>query len=358
VVENAEPRTTQRIAIADLLLDPENPRLPTEMQGSEKTQREIALYINKHYDPLRIAMSVAEHRFFESEPLIAVAQGDKYKVIEGNRRLTAIMGLADARLREEFGKENSGWKSLAADRAPSDVPVLVVNDPSDVAPLLGFRHISGIEPWDPYAQARYIAQLVDRDGHSLDDVAELVGRTRTEVASKYRDYDVLNQADGLGINTRRARQAFGIFNNAMGRRAIRAFISAPDPRSVDPSRYPIPDDSKDKLALLLDFIFGATGGQGRVISDSRQLGQLAQVLSEPSGRALAVLTRTRDLQEATEAVSDPSEQFARAIARARSELVKALAVSPEFLSHESATSLSRITEIALSLLERDRAPES
>ncbi len=284
-----------------------------------------------------------------------VVDGDKYKVIEGSRRLTALMGLADAELRDEFSKENSGWRRLADDRAPTDVPVLVVDDPGDVAPLLGFRHISGIEPWDPYAQARYVAQLVDRDGHSLEEVAELVGRTRTEVASKYRDYDVLNQADSLGINTRRARQSFGIFNNAMGRRAVRAFISAPDPRAVNPDLYPLPDASKDRLALLLEFIFGTTGGQGRVIADSRQLGQLAQVLSEPTGRALEVLTRTRNLQEATEAVSDPSEQFARAVSRARSELEKALAVVPEQLADETTASLKRVNEIVTSLL---KAPES
>ncbi len=72
MADNEGARATQRIAVADLLLDAENPRLPTEMHtGPARTQREIALYINKHYDPLRIAMSVAEHRFFESEPLIA-----------------------------------------------------------------------------------------------------------------------------------------------------------------------------------------------------------------------------------------------------------------------------------------------
>ena len=151
------------------------------MQDPPKSQREIALYINKHYDPLRIARSISDHRFFESEPLIAVEADDTYVVIEGNRRLTALMSLSDEALRQEFATENSGWKRLSAGAAPLTVPVLVVDDPRDVASLLGFRHISGIEPWDPYAQARYISLLVSRDGNSLEEVAELVGRSRTEV---------------------------------------------------------------------------------------------------------------------------------------------------------------------------------
>ena len=349
------------ISVKNLRLDPANPRLPPEFtEDSAKTQREIALYINKHYDPLRIAISIADHEFFESEPLIAVAEddSDKYRVIEGNRRLCALLGLNDPELRAEFAEENKGWNSIQEGTGPVSVPVLVVDDPDEVAPLLGFRHISGIEPWDPYAQARYIAQLVDDGGHSLEEVAELVGRTKTEVSSKYRDYDVLNQADSFGLSTRRARDAFGVFNNAMGRRAIRAFIGAPDPRVVDPKVFPLPDSSRENLALLLDLVFGASGGQGRVITDSRQLGQLAQVLADTQGRALRVLIRTRNLEEALDAASDPLDQYSRAVKRARSELEKASELTPAELPHPDLVSLRAILRLAKGMLPaQDEKPD-
>jgi hypothetical protein len=357
--EEAGSRGVQRVLVENLRLDPQNPRLPPEFEASSgNPQRDLALYINKHYDPLRIAQSIADHRYFDSEPLIVVEDErdeDVYVVIEGNRRLTALLGLNDLSLRVLFAQENKGWNSIGSGVGPTDVPVVVVKDSTEVAPLLGFRHISGIEPWDPYAQARYIAQLVERDGHSLAEVAELVGRTKTEVSSKYRDFDILNQADGWGIDTKRARAAFGVFNNAMGRRAIRAYIDAPDPRSVDPSMYPMPESARQNLVLLLELVFGTAGGRARVITDSRQLGQLAQILADPSGRALRVLQNTRSLEEAIDAAVDPAQQFTLAVDRALSSLEKAAKIQPLQVVTENEVSLTRISRLVTHLLNMVRA---
>ncbi|WJL96132.1 hypothetical protein QSU92_02695 [Microbacterium sp. ET2] len=162
-----------QLPLESLRLDWNNPRLPPSMQRPEVSQEELATYINKHYDPLRIAESIATHEFFQSEPLIAVPEGEGFRVIEGNRRLTALMGLAGQALRERFAEENKGWKRIAPTGVPHMLPVLVVDDERSVAPLLGYRHISGIEPWDPYAQARYIARLVN-ENDTLEHVADLV----------------------------------------------------------------------------------------------------------------------------------------------------------------------------------------
>lgn len=297
------------------------------MQG--KSQRELALYINKHYDPLRIAESIAQHEFFQSEPLIAVKdeEGSTFRIIEGNRRLTAILGLSNAALREEMAAENRGWLQLATALLPDTYPVLVVEDYTAIAPLLGFRHISGIEPWDPYAQARYIAQLVD-SGTTLDEVADLVGKPGTQVRSMYRDYDILQQAEAeFHLDVSRARAAFGVFNNCMGRRAMQAYLGVPPPRSVDPEAWPMPGDKRENAGTLLTLVFGNSRGEGRVVRDSRQLKDLAKVLSDHSGRSLRVLLATHDLDEAVDAVSDPRDQLKRALSSAERQLRKVRALS-------------------------------
>ena len=351
-MSETDTQVVRRLALVDLRLDPHNPRLPPDFDASAASQDEIAVYINKHYDPLRIAESIEEHRFFDSEPLIGVAKDDHYVVIEGNRRLTALLGLTYPDLREQFARENRGWSRLTGENVPTHIPVLVVSKSQDVAALLGYRHISGIEPWDPYAQARYIAQLINRDGYSLEQVAELVGRKKSEVASKYRDFDILRQADELGIDTRRARQAFGVFNNAMGRLAVRKYIGAPDPRVVNPDFWPLEDGSKDKLALLLRIIFGDRRGQGRVITDSRQLGELAKVLADDTGRALRVLLATSDLSDALDATQDPDDQFLRAVRRAQEQLQKAASLEPESVSTSTVNALQHIKRSAETLIGR------
>lgn len=348
-----DAQTVVALPVEKLRLDPKNPRLPPSLDVGIEDQRVIANYINKHFDPLKIAESIDRHRFFESEPLIAVAKDGVYVVIEGNRRLTALMGLADPSLREDFARENRGWSALSGESGPSEVPVLLVSESKEVAALLGYRHISGIEPWDPYAQARYIANLVDDDEYSLDQVGELVGRPRTEVASKYRDYDILEQANSWGLKTERARQSFGVFNNAMGRLAIRKFIGAPDPRSVDPDYVPLPDGSKGDLKLLLHLVFGDEQGRGRVVYDSRQLGDLAKILAVPDRKALGVLLETGDLSEALEATEAVSDQFDRLVRRAHGQLKRASSLRPDVASPETLDILGELAEIVEEIRSRN-----
>ena len=62
---------------------------------------------------------------------------------------------------------------------------------SKVAPLIGYRHISGIQPWEPFARARFVTRLVDDQGLPFEEVAELVGVDMSQVRSFYRNYSML-----------------------------------------------------------------------------------------------------------------------------------------------------------------------
>ncbi|KRC64057.1 hypothetical protein ASE12_04345 [Aeromicrobium sp. Root236] len=307
------------------------------------------MFIDDEYDPLRIASSIARHGYFESEPLIATkASDDEYVVLEGNRRLTALLGLSDDSLRAQFVRQNSGWKSLGGVRLPAEFPVIVVDDPASVVPLLGFRHISGITPWDPYQQAGYIARLVD-EGRPLVEVAELVGRELTEVRAMYRDFEILRQAhEEFGLNIARARDNFGVFNAAMGRVPIRAFIAAPAPREVDPEYWPLPSDHKPQMSRLLGYIFGDAKGENRVVRDSRQLKQLADVLSDAT--ATVVLDQTRSLEDAHAATVDARSQLIAAVAAAGRNLAKANALGPTSIDASTRRELQTLIARANALL--------
>lgn len=311
------------LPISELLLDWDNPRLPPELRKRNTTQQRLALTIDRDYNSFAIADSIARHQFFKSEPLIALREGPKrYRVIEGNRRLTALIGLSDPALLQAFAKDNRAWRRLANEVGPKTVPVLVVSDRKSVAPLLGFRHISGIEPWEPYAQAAFIVGLVD-DGTPLDDVPNIVGRSSTEVRSMYRDFDILRYAAKHQIDTRPARDSFGVFNNAMGRPALRAYIGAQDPRNVDPAYEPVPDRKQKQLVDLLVLLFGDSKGEGRVVRDSRQIGDLVRVFADRRGEAVKVLLETRDLEEALASLSSPEDQLVTALTAAKRSVKRA-----------------------------------
>lgn len=313
----------ETLAVSRLDLDIENPRLPASFRRSAPSQLEIASYIDKHHDALRVARSIARHGYFVSEPLIAVADGERYTVVEGNRRLVALKGLCEDQIRDTLSAQTKGWETLERVPSDSEVPVVVVEERHEVEALLGFRHISGIEPWDPYAQARFVAELVQRNA-DFGEVARIVGRSESEVRSMYRDHDIVAQARSeFGIDTGRVEKAFGVLNAAMGIVKIREYIGAPAPRHVDAEYFPIPEEMQENLGRLIEYIYGDARGRGRVLSDSRQLRTLATILSEPTGSAERTLRRTRDLDAAlAETVSH--EDGARAdLRKATQALVRA-----------------------------------
>lgn len=303
--------TLETLPVKALDLDWQNPRLPAELRREDATQKELALYIDKHHDALRVARSIDRHGFFVSEPLIGIRNGRRTRIVEGNRRLVALAGLTKPALRRALEAQTPAWTRLGTLPADAKVPVVVVEERNEVDALLGFRHISGIEPWDPYAQARFIAELVERNGN-FAEVAQIVGRTETEVRSMYRDFDIVAQAKSrFGLDTTRVERSFGVFNAAMGLVKLRAYIGAPAPREVDPELYPIAEDGTRELSRLFEYLFGDERGRGRAITDSRQLRTLARVLADESGTAERVLRETKDLQAALEA-TESHEDGARA----------------------------------------------
>jgi hypothetical protein len=284
----------QHLALGRLRLDPQNPRLPRDIRGTTD-QTVLAKYIARKYHPIEVARSIARNGYFESEPLIAVKEGRHWRVVEGNRRLTALKGLTDPELRRALANAKD-WDEIAAEASvPSVIPVVVATAEREVWPIVGYRHISGIEPWDPYAKAQFIADRVDSDV-PWEDVAVLVGENETSVRSHYRNFKVNEQArDSFKIDVREVEGQFGTFTRAMSSIPIRSHIRAPAPRDVKRGKPPLPKSQRKTTAELLSWLFGVDGKEP-VIDESRELTELAIVLADRE--ATKVLQDTRDLTEA------------------------------------------------------------
>ncbi len=90
-----------------LLLDPDNPRLASADAVTDK--KALVKFMWEEMAVNEVALSIAANGFFQEEPLLVIpaagqpkqpGEGQKYTVVEGNRRLCAVMLLRDARLRE------------------------------------------------------------------------------------------------------------------------------------------------------------------------------------------------------------------------------------------------------------------
>lgn len=316
-----------RLPLSALRLDPENPRLPSDQQGAD--QEELAVTLALGYDPYTVAESIASHGFFSAEPLIVIPDATEvgaYVVVEGNRRLTALLALTRPQVRQEFADADA-WERLAREakvRVDEQVPVVVVDDRASVTPIIGFRHISGILKWQPLAQAKYVARLVDREQRTYADVAQMTGISLTDVRDRYRDQAIAAQAADLGVPTGDLERSFSLLSVAMSSTRLREHVGAPMGSKVAPGVPPVPVERTADLRELLGWVFG-DGVRPAVIKESREISKLGNVVAHPAG--LKALrdgeSLAQSVQRVEEASLDPRKRLLKRLATAKNALLHA-----------------------------------
>jgi len=313
-------RELRFIPISELRFDPRNPRLPENMD--DYSQDGLLTHIAVEYNAIDVAKSIAAHGYFPSEPLIILPDADGWTVLEGNRRLAALKLLSNPEIATQLGIGDDEWDSLIASaQVPDQVPVVIATSRMAVAPIIGYRHISGIEPWDPWAKARFIAHLIDDENLSFEEAANEVGEDKKDVQTHYRNYRIVYQARELfQIPTRRLEQRFGVFTRLMQDKAIQEFLGAPAPRNVKKGKNPLPSTSESNLRKILSWAFGDEQ-HPPVFTDSRKIADLGRVVSSPE--AIKILEITRNLEEAHIAAGGIRDRLITRLSRAKSNLSSA-----------------------------------
>ena len=346
---------TKSLKISDLLLDPENPRIPEPDDGKPRSQAELARILDMGFDAFTVAESLAVHGYFASEPMIAISgTNGKWIVVEGNRRLTAILGLTDAGIRGGF-LEAKKWDEIATDSkitSNDSIPVVIASSRLDAAPIIGTKHIGGILQWKPYPQARYIANLVDVHKVAFAEVATLLGLKKNLVIDLYREQAISNQAKSLGINTGNVESAFSLLTVAMRNSKLREHVGAPVGTAVKQGEDPIPAEKFEEIKEVLTFIFGDENTEA-IITDSRQITTLANVVANPEG--LKALRAGKSLEEAKQKITvsgqTPLERLVNRLTAGKNALVAAADDISESHGEEVVKTLLTEIEDALGTLK-------
>jgi hypothetical protein len=320
------------VPIHRLRLDDANPRLSD--WGVGKSQEDLAVHLEMGFDAFTVAESIAKFGYFKSEPLVAVPSGedDTLIVVEGNRRLTAILGLACPGIRKAYfdGERWEVLKPVEPLTQESLIPVVVVASRDECRPLLGYRHISGILQWSPFAQARYIAGLF-ADGKTLEEVRAQVGLETRKVAALNRDFAIAMQAKRLGIDTGAMENTFSLLELAMSSPKLREHVGAPLGTQYVHGCNPIPPERQEELREVLGFIFGSEN-RPAVIQDSRQITKLGIVVASDEG--LKALRAGETLDAAKQRVEDqqvdPKDRLIRRLNTAKLALAAAGSDMPSY----------------------------
>jgi|688.fasta_scaffold31198_4 hypothetical protein len=343
--------------ILNLLLDPHNPRLPESKQGI--SQPELAEELDLGFEAFTIAESIASHGFFKSEPLIVIpsdSEEGKWITVEGNRRLTALLALAREDIRANFPDPDK-WNELAAQAnvtLNTEVPIVVVRSRAEVVPIIGFRHISGILAWTPYAQARYIAKLVEDDGISIAEVSKLIGIEKTRAGNLYRDQAIAKQATAFGIDTGPVESSFSLLTVAMNNVKLREHIGASLGSRLEPGQAAIPEEKKTQLRELLTWVYG-DGEAAPKITDSREMTKLGKVVGSEIGLAALRSGATLALAEQTmdEDLPNAGRRLAKHLTAARNSLQSAAAYIEEGENQQEIVELIEEIRDALNALDSE-----
>ena len=333
----------RRLELRTLRLDPQNPRLPADLRGS--SQEDLAVHLELGFDAMTVGESIAAHGYFGSEPLIVIADAaapDTWIVVEGNRRLTALLGLVDEKIRSEFANPEP-WNKLAATATLSEtdlIPVVVLKDRAAATPIIGFRHISGILQWQPFAQARYVAGLVDDEGMTFSEVAHMIGIDKTRVGNLYRDQAIAQQARDLGLETGPLEESFSLLTVAMNTTKLRDHIGAPIGSRSQPGASPVPGDRVEELRELLTWVYG-DGDTEPVIADSREISKLGNVVTSSPGLAALRSGATLDaaIQTVRDADVDPRQRVVNRLRTGKNALIAAMQDVADFAEDQEIAEL-------------------
>ena len=192
------------IDLEQLKLDPNNPRLPKSFRKQNPNEKLLIEHMLEDESIIELMLSIGQNGFFEGEQLLVVEDNENtYRVIEGNRRLTALKLLRNPNLSSVYKNKIRKVIEETSER-PIEIPCLEFKDEDEIHKRIGFRHITGIKEWRLLERARYLNNVWKSNytDLSISDVSRIlaknVGSTSDyikRVLLAYELYKVLEDAN-------------------------------------------------------------------------------------------------------------------------------------------------------------------
>jgi hypothetical protein len=215
-VTNPRP-TSADLPIEELRLDPDNPRF---VSGRDTTDlADFLPWFNTDADLLAVASSIAVNGYHAAEPLLVAPRDDgdeRLVVVEGNRRLAAILVLLDPGLIPRL----SEFRELSAEAELDDLrvlPCLVYENRNQILQYLGNRHVVGVKEWKPLAKAQYVKQLRERAESLNEDTSDraLAKRIGSNAAYVRRLLNSLRAFEAVTLDQPKDEARFSVLQTAL-----------------------------------------------------------------------------------------------------------------------------------------------
>ncbi len=314
------------IKIENLILDSNNPRLPSYLHGVDENQ--IIDYMVLDAATIELMQAIGENDFFSGEQLLVVeVENKKYKVIEGNRRLTSVKLLNDPDLASVQTKKIKTVVDNAKFK-PLEIPCLVFDDETQIHRYLGYRHITGIQPWNLRQKARYLYSMKEKNfsdkplDQACRELAKMIGSRRDYVKRILVGFMIYNEIKDNSFfkitNLKEDTFYFGYIADSLSHINIVEFLGV-DLNCDDP----LGKINLGNLSKWTKWLFEKNNeNQTRLKGKSGDLSKLNKILATPTALD-AFEKQSYSLEDAYKLTENIDEIFINSIRKALTELERA-----------------------------------
>ena len=326
-----------KVPVDRLRLDHRNPRLIG--RAGRASRESIIARLCRSAELGELLQSISTNGYLDIEALVVTREPDgRLLVLEGNRRLAAILLLRDPELAtriESSERLKVRVPPVAESLRPTldRVSVYPVASREDARSFLGFKHINGAAKWDAYAKARFAAdwyRAQPSGGGGLEMIARAIGDRHDTIKRMVSAMYVLEQAVDEGLFDVEDRHTpkfdFSHLYTALSRSQYMEYLGLGERWArYDPSPDPVPPEKRDHLRKVLGWIYGSKTESALPVvrSQNPDVKRLGEVLAHAEARH--VLETTRDLDAAHASTEAVDTRLTASLIRARDAIREAAA---------------------------------
>lgn len=221
----------ETVHIDSLILDPNNYRfidrpeyreVPEDMVADPRIQQRTLNFIwGRNKENIKdLITSFRENGFLDIEQIQVKQVGDKYLVLEGNRR-TATLKFFWEEYNQGIDIGNINPQTF------DEIPVVIIDkeDPIQHLITMGLHHISGKKRWSAVNEAQLMNDLIETHGLSEEEVCNKLGISKYTLRRSRRTLYLINQYKRSDYGDQFKTDMFYIFQSIIGSPILKQWIS-------------------------------------------------------------------------------------------------------------------------------------
>ena len=346
-------RQSQNCPLNLLELDKNNPRLQTGIDVEIKSNDDLIETLANIASLDELVSSICTNGYLNLEPLIVIGKNDigPFTVLEGNRRLAAILCIQNPALGDQIGVKIPNSISKRVLDSINEILCYRVENEEEARSFIGFKHINGPQRWDAYAKAKYITDWYKRSNGTvaISEIAQQMGDTNDTLRAYIYAILLLEQVTeeklwSIKDRMNPGRFAFSHFYTALSRKEYQNYLGLQGTWSDKPPLKPLPEEKLPELSEVLSFIYGSKSSDQPALVKSQNPDLKDLGLAIVDEKARLILKSKGTLEDARDQMKAPSMAFYDAILTASLRLKKAMDLLPKYDGSDIQTN-SQIEEL-------------